>query len=218
LPPPESENFAKVSWIISRVPHLNASGGTLLDVGCGGGVFIHTFMNRLPGWQACGVEPTTAYALLARRRLNIPIVNDNYRSGLFGERRFDLISINQVLEHVLDPIKFMKYIRNDISANGYVYLEVPDVSDFENLSSCHDRFMSQHLWFFSKNSLTNICEMAGFVVDHIDVEQTYRGKRNVIALLRLNQTISNAVVRRDDPKEVLAMRDLFHSRQNKETS
>lgn len=84
LPAEESENFIKVAWIRKNAPELIERGGTLLDIGCGGGVFIHTFKNNFSNWNACGVEPTNAFAELAARRLGEPIISGNYKPNLWG--------------------------------------------------------------------------------------------------------------------------------------
>ena len=148
-----------------------------------GGVFIHTFKTYFPGWRACGVEPTTSFAKLASRRLSEKVVVGNYSAGIFPENKFDLISINQVLEHVLDPYSFLLDIRKDLADGGCVYIEVPDISDFETLPPEHDRFQMQHLWYFSTTSLYNICKLTGYKVLAIETQRTYRGRNNLRVLL-----------------------------------
>jgi SAM-dependent methyltransferase len=183
LPDAQSENFAKVSWMRDRLSDRLSRVGSLLDVGCGGGVFIHTFLKRVTGWTAAGVEPTPAFAELAGRRLRLPVIAAGYRSGLFAPRRFDLITVNHVLEHVVDPIGFLADLRNDLAESGLVYLEVPDVEDFGHLDPAHDRFQMQHLWIFSEPSLSNVCERAGFAVSTLEHQLTVRDKRNIVVVL-----------------------------------
>lgn len=209
LPNGQSENYAKIEWIHGVIPDFMKDGGCLLDIGCGGGVFIRTFLDNNPGWTACGVEPTSAFAELAGRRLNLPVVTGNYLSGLFPGRRFDLISINQVLEHIIDPATFLRDVHNDLAAGGYIYLEVPDVLDLAYLPPDHDRFRMQHLWVFSKASLTNICRRAGFEVITVDQQVTVRQKRNLVALLSISAFPDQTALLRDDPEWVLSRRQQY---------
>ncbi len=183
--------------------------GQLLDIGCGGGVFIHTFLENYPDWSANGVEPTPSFAELAGRRLGATVISGNYKSGLFPDTRFDLITINQVLEHVLDPVDFLRDVRRDIAPGGYVYIEVPDVEDFSHLSPDHDRFRMQHLWVFSKASLANVCQHAGYRVHFMDQQVTVRGKRNVLALLTVRPDGEAVIEKRDDPSWVLSLRQQY---------
>lgn len=181
--PEESENYQKVKWIKEVVPaHVN-KGGKLLDVGCGGGVFLYTFLQNTDGWSTWGIEPTSAFAELAARRLNCPVVAAAYTRGIFKNVKYDLITVNQVLEHLLDPLKFLTDISSELNEGGYLYLEVPDISDLLELPDNHDRFQMQHLWIFSKETLKKLCEMANLRVVNIDVVRTLRGRANVVALV-----------------------------------
>jgi SAM-dependent methyltransferase len=177
-------------------------------------VFIHTFLQNVNGWNAAGVEPTPAFAELAARRLARPVIAGGYVSGLFPGQRFDLISVNQVLEHVVDPVSFLRDVRKDLADSGLVYLEVPDVLDLAFLEPAHDRFMMQHLWVFSRSSLTNVCRRAGYTVVSLDQQVTLRQKRNLVALLSKNPVAGDVAtdvsqgfeLLRDEPGWVASLR------------
>ena len=64
-----------------------------------------------------------------------------------------------------------------------MYIEVPDSIDFEELPSKHDRFLAQHLWYFSRAVLKKMFEDTGFKVVKIDSQKTIRGRNNLISLL-----------------------------------
>jgi len=214
LPEAESENLAKVEWLRAQVPELLGKGGRLLDIGCGGGVFIHTFLHSCAGWDAAGVEPTPAFAELAARRLNRPVITGSYRSSLFAEQRFDLITVNQVLEHVIDPVAFLEDVRHNLADSGLLYLEVPDVLDLGHLPPSHDRFMMQHLWIFSRSSLVNVCRRAGYSPVAVDQQVTVRQKRNLVALLSKSGEVAagqdNGLLR-DAPAWVASLRRQFRA-------
>ena len=64
----QSENYAKLSWLASHIGEfLGTQGNRVLDIGCGGGVFLHKFKEWYPGWDCFGIEPTPQFADLARR-------------------------------------------------------------------------------------------------------------------------------------------------------
>ena len=91
-----------------------------------------------------------------------------------------------MLEHVENPIDFLTKVRSSLIGHGKVYIEVPSILDLEYLPSDHDRFMMQHLWIYSKNSLSSVCNRTGFKVDEIEQVTTIRNKRNIVALLSIN--------------------------------
>jgi len=181
LPDCESENHKKIEWLKEYLPNLKKDG-RILDIGCGGGVFLHRFSTHYPTWSLFGVEPTTEFSELAKRRTGANIVSGNYEFGLF-EESFDLIVINQVLEHVLDVHTFLSNVHKELSVDGACYLEVPDVSDFDELPENHDRFLMQHLWFFDESSLTALLVRSGYKVLRIEVKRTLRGRNNLVALI-----------------------------------
>ncbi|MBT3659353.1 MAG: class I SAM-dependent methyltransferase [Rhodospirillaceae bacterium] len=182
-PPEESENFKKVEWLNKAGAVGAADGGKILDIGCGGGLLLHSFLRRHPDWIAHGVEPTPNFAELAGRRLKSDVRSCSYEAGLFGHQ-FDLISMVQVLEHVADPVEFLRQAKSDLSADGYLYVEVPDVHDFCDLAPTHDRFMAPHLWYFSEQSLGHLCRRAGLAPVRFDREFTVRNRNNLQALCR----------------------------------
>jgi len=74
-------------------------------------------------------------------------------------------------------------IYSDLKKSGYFYIEVPDASDFNELPKDHDRFLAQHLWYFSEKSLTSILKKVGFNIIEIEKQRTRRERNNLVALL-----------------------------------
>jgi len=176
----ESENFQKFSIIEEFTGICQLSEGSVLDIGCGGGVLIEEMSRRLQGkFEFFGVEPTSSFAELARRRTGAQVANQNYMCEIFGERKFDLITCCQVLEHVRAPIEFLTDIHSDLTDVGYLYLEVPDISDFETLPEDHDRFMVQHVSYFSESVLRAALERSGFRELYHGITKTIRDRNNL---------------------------------------
>ena len=182
LPKEESENYIKSSWLRNQIPDHLDKGGSILDIGSGGGVFLYTFLQQNKFWEAHGVEPTVEFAELTQRKLNCSVCAGNYKKSLFNTK-FDLITCNQVLEHVTNPVDFLRDIFDDLNHGGYLYIEVPDAVDFQELSPEHDRFLAQHLWYFSSKVLTKIFQDIGFSVVKIERQKTIRGRNNLVSLL-----------------------------------
>ena len=182
IPKYDSENYTKVKWLSDSIDSHITKGGAILDIGSGGGVFLYTFLQANKHWSPYGVEPTIEFAELTRRKLNCFVHTGNYTKDIFNTK-FDLITCNQVLEHTISPIDFLNNIFSDLNFGGYLYIEVPDASDFEELPPEHDRFLAQHLWYFSVDTLKKIFEKTDFNVIKVESQKTIRGRNNLVALL-----------------------------------
>jgi 2-polyprenyl-3-methyl-5-hydroxy-6-metoxy-1,4-benzoquinol methylase len=69
-------------------------------------------------------------------------------------QKFDLITLNKVLEHIPDPISFLrKYLKN-LKKGGFVYIEVPNVeAKFDKQGYNREEFFIEHHHVFSYISL-----------------------------------------------------------------
>ena len=68
--------------------------------------------------------------------------------------KFDLITLNKVLEHIPDPISFLrKYLKN-LKKGGFVYIEVPNIdARFDKAGYGREEFFIEHHHVFSDISL-----------------------------------------------------------------
>ncbi len=172
----ESENWQKISWLKDVVKSTGRHEiSNALDIGCGGGTLLHTARQQLSLKSVNGVELNTVYADLARRRLDSKVINENYVSGLFQEQ-FDLLINTKVLEHVSDPLPFLKEMHDDLAEGGLLFIEVPDVSDMFNLPPTHERFWIPHIYFFSGNTLGALLKKSGFCIVAQRVIETARNR------------------------------------------
>jgi len=172
----ESENWQKIAWLKQVINEIGKEDiSSALDIGCGGGTLLFTAREQLSLTKVNGVELNETYAELARRRLDTSVLNTDYSSGLFN-RKFDLLINTKVLEHVSDPIPFLKEMYEDLVDGGLLFIEVPDISDIYSLPPAHERFWIPHIYFFSCNTLTVLLATAGFQVISHRVITTHRNR------------------------------------------
>lgn len=138
-------------------------GGRVLDVGCGYGDQLFYFKER--GYKVYGLEPsrhraTFASRLLGTDILNSPVEGDEVRRNLrqLGGK-FDVIYLNQVFEHLYDPLSVAKLLREFLDDDGVLMIGVPDY-----FSECTVLFSSiiMHTHSFTSNALLNLLSLAGF--------------------------------------------------------
>ena len=104
-------------------------GRRLLDIGSGPGYFLEAARER--GWQVLGFEPSTIAAQYTSAR-GIPVINDFYSAGKAQDLgKFDVISLNLVLEHLRDPISLIDDAKRILAPGGLLFVTVPN--DFNPL-------------------------------------------------------------------------------------
>ncbi len=125
-----------------------------LDVGCANGAFVD-YLAEI-GIDAYGVDPDPA---MGRER-----IYTNTLDGLTDLRRFDLITMHDVLEHMVDPTSAVKRCTSMLSDTGVLVVDVPDVWDGDG----DHHFKSEHLWYFTPASVGTMMIAAGLLVAAVD--------------------------------------------------
>ena len=129
-----------VDLIVEQLPRQ--AGLNVLDVGCGKGLVLRTLVDRLVSPVLTGIEPNEAAKkrIVADPKLKqvcLTVMDE----VIEAEKKFDLIILNNVLEHVPDPIDFLKRISSLLASEGILFVGVPnfannpiDLLTFDHLS------------------------------------------------------------------------------------
>jgi 2-polyprenyl-3-methyl-5-hydroxy-6-metoxy-1,4-benzoquinol methylase len=153
------------------------NAGRLLDIGPGEGFFMDWFSRT--GWDVQGVDFTdqglTSYFPALSDRL---ILGDLYpaleRAVARGER-YDLVVLNGVLEHVLEPERLVRLIRELMAPDGVLRVMVPnDGSWLQKEAVAQGRARPDfwvcapvHLSYFSRESLCALLTACGWQVNDV---------------------------------------------------
>lgn len=150
---------------------LGPSRRRLLDIGAGPGFFLKTAKAR--GWRVFGIEPSRQAAAHARE-MSIEVAEGFFDAETApGLGRFDAINLNNVLEHVPDPITVLGLTRNLLDPGGILCVNVPN--DFSPLQTAARAALGlkewwvappHHLNYFDFDSLSDVLTRLGFrIVD-----------------------------------------------------
>jgi SAM-dependent methyltransferase len=104
-----------------------ATGGSLLDVGCGFG-FALDFWTRMDRGEACGVE-LADYGAIGAQKLGVTIYSELLeRCAPLSGRRFDVVFASEVIEHVPDPRAFVALLGRWLADDGVLILTTPNAA------------------------------------------------------------------------------------------
>jgi len=132
--------------------------GSFLDIGTGSGHLLKEFSKMLKGWKLAGHDVSST---------NEQMVRNNgaaeFYSGSLEKitKNFDLIVMNHVLEHVTEPNKVLKQVRNLLKPDGKLVVIIPTYT-----VTFTDFYFMEHCTHFSPQTLKIAASLSGFKVLH----------------------------------------------------
>ncbi len=152
-------NFRRVAAHIRAFRDVLLPAGRVLDVGAGSGEFA-CLMREL-GKEVTGIEPNAGYAEWCRDTLGLDVRTAHLAPELFPAGSFDLIRLNHVLEHLNDPVGYLRMIAEWLAAEGRIYVEVPNIETYAREKSRGNMFHYGHIFTFNPPTLRAAAGLAG---------------------------------------------------------
>lgn len=176
-----SDNFHRINRIIHFFKKSINNKLNLLDIGSGLGIFLFSLKKKV-NWNLSGIEPDINFYKFSKNELNLNIYNENLYKKNFN-KKFQVITLNKVLEHVKSPNLFLNKIRKLLEKKGFIYIEVPDGIAAKNSLEGKNReeFYLDHLHVFSVKSLTNCLTKSKFNLLEINRIKEKSGKYTIYA-------------------------------------
>jgi len=143
----------------------------VLDIGCGAGWQMKACQNVYKNASMEGVEPSDINAERARSA-GFNIYSMRFGGGRNLSKKYDLIYANNVLQHVIDPLSFLKDIADHLSPGGRVAMVMPDASKPSNEMLWYD-----HNYSFRPSDLYVLSKAAGL---HLHVWQPNPEDKNLL--------------------------------------
>ena len=144
------------------------SGQTILDVGCGNGSFVDIAMEN--GYKVRGIDLSQS-AINIGLKFNLPVENMDFLSSEIRNASFDVITMFEVIEHLPEPVKFLKKAELVVRPNGIVYLTTPNFNSIERriFGKRWNIFHREHLTYFTPGTLRGaITDNTGFKILHVE--------------------------------------------------
>ena len=135
----------------------------ILDYGGGGGWNLAPF--KAAGMNAIGIEYSTRLVELGKQ-YGINMVQGGFERLDEIDETYDLIIINHVLEHFINPFDKLKRIMNHLSSCGHIYIALPNIMDF----GIH-QLQNAHIYYFNPTNFKYFVESIGLKM--VDFGSTY---------------------------------------------
>jgi 2-polyprenyl-3-methyl-5-hydroxy-6-metoxy-1,4-benzoquinol methylase len=164
--PYDAARLATTAADIARA--LPSRAASILDAGCATGGLLTAL--REEGFTALGGLDPSPHCAAACRERGFEAYVGSIASAPEHMPKFDCIVFSHVLEHVYDIPAFFTAARRLLSPGGFLYLETPDASRYDDyLYAPFQEFNTEHINHFSAHSLVNTAGRFGFqsmVVEH----------------------------------------------------
>ncbi|MFN3201140.1 MAG: class I SAM-dependent methyltransferase [Bradymonadia bacterium] len=153
--------------------------GRLLDVGAGLGVFPAAMAER--GWQVVALDPDPVACDHLRDVVEVETwcgsfdPRDNFTAP--KAQRFDLITFNKVLEHIVPMVETLARAHRFLAPGGQVYVELPDGEGaLADAGPDREEFFVEHHCAFSLPSFSLLARRAGYRIEMLERVREPSGK------------------------------------------
>lgn len=162
--------------------HMLPQGARVLDIGCGGGLFLSLLKQK--GAQVMGIELSDSRAQYAKTKHGLtihkhPIESNFWQSGY--AQRFDAVTLWDVIEHVNYPRQTLQSAANVLKPGGLLLIDTPCRDSFYHrfgaltyrltrgkyptfLNAMYSSHRFGHKQIFSTREMRNLFEAIGLEV------------------------------------------------------
>lgn len=154
----QKEHGQQVLQFLKEFTNID-SNTTVYDLGCGSGGTLVPF--SIGGLEVRGYDPDKEYVQYGKQKgLNI---TSNKKEFFHSKQKADIIILSHVLEHYINPIQELDYIKDLIVDQGIFYVEVPGIfSIHKNYGHFMFSLQQAHVWNFTLSTLKNALGSVGF--------------------------------------------------------
>lgn len=172
--------------LINNILEFKKSG-RLLDIGCGMGFMSE--MGQRMGFVTKGIDVNPHAIKKGKEMFPQLDISCSSLDSLENES-FDIIVLNHVLEHILEPASFLFEVKKKLKQDGIIVLGVPNIEGgIPKILRFLNHFpwipggrwkwfgyqLEQHIWHFTPSTLKQILEKNGWVIKkvHSDLNMYY---------------------------------------------
>ncbi|MBC7788587.1 MAG: class I SAM-dependent methyltransferase [Anaerolineae bacterium] len=171
---------------LRQIAHYMPLAGSLFEVGCAYGLFLdeaRRHFDRVAGVDICAVPLE-----YARATLGLDAREDDFLAMNFPGERFDAICVWDTIEHIPSPDALLAKAASLLSSNGMLFLTTGDIGALNARvrgASWRQIHPPSHLNYFSRATISRLCERVGLQVVGIETAAYFHTIFNLLASIRL---------------------------------
>lgn len=154
---------------LARIESLATKKGRLLDVGAATGEFL--LLARGEGWTVTGLEKSEWAAQRAAER-GLDMVTGDLTTAGIPDESFDVITMWDCIEHLADPRTTLAAAARALVPGGVLAVSTGEVPHCDPRLNSGWYYPPWHLYYFSRETLSLLCDATGFAVAELDVKNS----------------------------------------------
>jgi len=105
--------------------HYFVKDAKVLDIGCGGGLFLSNLKQE--GAQVTGIELSDTRAYYSKTKHGLKVIKRTIEDGFWKPQysTFDVVTLWDVIEHVNYPLATLKHAANMLKKGGIILIDTP---------------------------------------------------------------------------------------------
>ena len=187
--PERDDNFIKIFLKNNK----NKKKQSIFEVGCYDGYILKKLSEK--GYKVLGCDPSKG--ALIGKKMGIPIRKEFFNSSLYKYEKYDFVITRHLIEHIVNPIDWLKNLLKGLKNDGKLVIETPNV-DFFLKRGLPSVFSLQHLQYFTKYSLSILLNNL-----NCKVEKIYQSNENLIFFVKKNKKSKKKIKIKNNNKENL---------------
>lgn len=152
--------------------------GKLLDIGCSIGTFMK--VAKKSGWDVYGIDINKKSIKYCKKLGFNAEVKEIEKVKV---KNFDVVIMNDLLEHVADPLRTLKIANKLLKKDGLLFIATPNIDSFlSKISGKRWLHMKpdEHIYYFTPKTIQAMLKKAGFKVLEYGSLSRVRNLRTVI--------------------------------------
>lgn len=145
-----------LSSVFIKNIYQRLKGKTVLDLGCGSGVYLKQFSK-----ESVGIDGSPQNVALSGE-LGHKIFQMDLNSPYNLDQKFDAVFSSHVIEHVESPIAYLRYANNHLIEGGILVLSIPNEDGLIHLKHPYFTRDGNHLYAFSIDNIQELLFCTGF--------------------------------------------------------
>ncbi len=156
-------------WL-RRLLSVRLPPARVLEVGCAHGGYVALL--NWAGFEATGTELSPWVARFAHETFGVTVLAGPVERQPLGPGSFDIVILNDVLEHLPDPVGTLAHCAGLLAKDGLFVIQTPEYVEhlsYEELRASNDLFLKhmdrnndEHLYLFSRRSAALFFSRLGF--------------------------------------------------------